>query len=176
MDEIVRYQLRKPAAAVADKLVLQSVNVDKEIARLVDGLRKVYRDKAPDFDVNVQPGLQFRGDTGDFLELAGNLLDNACKWCKKNIAISIVPSAGQSAIASGMVLCVSDDGPGIPQEAADALLERGMRLDESTPGHGIGLAIVKDIARSYGGTLSISESELGGAKITVSIPPISSAS
>jgi two-component system sensor histidine kinase PhoQ len=175
MDEIVRYQLRKPAAAAADKLVLQSVNVDKEIARLVDGLRKVYHDKAPVFDVKVQPGLQFRGDTGDFLELAGNLLDNACKWCKKNIAISIVPSAGQSSIASGMVLCVSDDGPGIPQEAADALLERGMRLDESTPGHGIGLAIVKDIARSYGGQLSISESELGGAKITVSIPPISSA-
>jgi two-component system sensor histidine kinase PhoQ len=73
-----------------------------------------------------------------------------------------------------MVLSVSDDGPGIPQDAADALLQRGMRLDESTPGHGIGLAIVKDIARSYGGQLSIKESPLGGATITVSIPPISS--
>jgi two-component system sensor histidine kinase PhoQ len=74
-----------------------------------------------------------------------------------------------------MVLCVSDDGPGIPEDAAAALLQRGMRLDEATPGHGIGLAVVKDIARSYGGQLSIQESKLGGAEITVSIPPLTAA-
>ena len=68
-----------------------------------------------------------------------------------------------------MVLTVSDDGPGIPQDAADALLQRGMRLDESTPGHGIGLAVVKDIAHSYGGQLAIAKSDLGGAEITVSL-------
>jgi len=173
MDEIVRYQLRKPAASVADNLVLQSVAVEKEVKRLVDGLRKVYHDKHPDFDVRVEKGMQFRGDTGDFLELAGNLLDNACKWCERRVRISIVPSVGARAIASGMVLTVSDDGPGIPQDAADALLERGMRLDEATPGHGIGLAVVKDIARSYGGRLKIRRSEdLGGAEFMVSIPPI----
>ncbi|MDH3621382.1 MAG: ATP-binding protein [Gammaproteobacteria bacterium] len=174
MDEIVRYQLRKPAASVADKLVLKAVPVEKEVTRLVDGLRKVYHDKNPEFEVRVESGLQFRGDTGDFLELAGNLLDNACKWCEKRVRISIVPSVGARAIASGMVLTVSDDGPGIPKDAADALLQRGMRLDESTPGHGIGLAVVKDIARSYGGRLSINKSDLGGAEIMVSIPPIAS--
>jgi two-component system sensor histidine kinase PhoQ len=174
MDEIVRYQLRKPASPVADKLVLQSVDVEKEVTRLVDGLKKVYHDKSPVFETNIQSGMQFRGDTGDFLELAGNLLDNACKWCEKNVRISIVPSVGARAIASGMVLTVADDGPGIPQDAADALLQRGMRLDESTPGHGIGLAVVKDIARSYGGQLSIKQSKSGGAEITVSIPPVSS--
>jgi len=172
MDEIVRYQLRKPAASVADKLVLKPVAVETEIARLVDGLRKVYRDKSPRFEVSIASGMQFRGDTGDFLELAGNLLDNACKWCEKRVRISIVPSVGASGVASGMVLTVSDDGPGIPKDAADALLQRGMRLDESTPGHGIGLAVVKDIARSYGGQLSINTSDLGGAEIMVSIPPI----
>jgi two-component system sensor histidine kinase PhoQ len=71
-----------------------------------------------------------------------------------------------------MILTVDDDGPGIPEEAAEALLERGTRLDEATPGHGIGLAIVKEIARSYGGKLNITRSDLGGAKITVSIPPV----
>lgn len=176
MDEIVRYQLRKPSASVADNLVLQAVKVEKEVGRLVDGLRKVYHDKRPQFDVSIEPGMQFRGDTGDFLELAGNLLDNACKWCNSKVRIAVVPSVGARAIASGMVLTVSDDGPGIPQEAADALLQRGMRLDESTPGHGIGLAVVKDIARSYGGRLSIKRSErLGGAEISVSIPPVTSA-
>jgi two-component system sensor histidine kinase PhoQ len=145
------------------------------VARLIDGLKKVYRDKALEIDVSIESGLQFRGDTGDFLELAGNLLDNACKWCKSRVRISIVPSVGGKEIASGMVLSVSDDGPGIPQDAADALLQRGMRLDEATPGHGIGLAVVKDIAHSYGGQLTIQPSKLGGAEITVSIPPGSSA-
>jgi two-component system sensor histidine kinase PhoQ len=173
MDEIVRYQLRKPAASVADNLVLASVRVEEEVARLIDGLRKVYRDKNPEFEVSIEPGMQFRGDKGDFLEVAGNLLDNACKWCERRVRISIVPSAGARAVASGMVLTVSDDGPGIPDDAVAALLQRGMRLDESTPGHGIGLAVVKDIAQSYGGRLSIQRSDLGGAEIMVSIPPLS---
>jgi len=173
MDEIVRYQLRKPAAPAAGKLVLKPVSVEKEVARLIDGLRKVYHDKRPEFEVRIERGMQFRGDTGDFLELAGNLLDNACKWCERSVRITVVPSVGASAIASGMVVTVADDGPGIPQDAADALLQRGMRLDESTPGHGIGLAVVEDIARSYGGRLSIQESDLGGAEIMVSIPPLS---
>lgn len=175
MDEIVRYQLRKPASSAADNLVLHTVHVEKEVARLVDGLRKVYHEKTPEFEVSIASGMQFRGDTGDFLELTGNLLDNACKWCERKVNISIVPSVGAPTVASGMVLSVSDDGPGIPKDAADALLQRGMRLDEATPGHGIGLAVVKDIAHSYNGTLSIQESKIGGAKITVSIPPISSA-
>jgi two-component system sensor histidine kinase PhoQ len=173
MDEIVRYQLRKPAASEARNLVLTPVSVEKEVARLIEGLSKVYRDKQPNFQVQIDKGVQFRGDTGDFLELAGNLLDNACKWCERNVRIAVVPSVGASAVASGMVLTVADDGPGIPKDAAAALLQRGMRLDESTPGHGIGLAVVKDIARSYGGQLSIAESDLGGAEITVSIPPVS---
>ena len=169
MDEIVRYQLRKPAASVADNLVLQPVAVEKEVKRLIEGLSKVYHDKHPDFDVRIEKGMQFRGDTGDFLELAGNLLDNACKWCERKVRISVVPSVGARAIASGMVLTVSDDGPGIPQDAADALLERGMRLDEATPGHGIGLAVVKEIARSYGGRLKIRRSEeLGGCLLYTS--------
>jgi len=172
MDEIVRYQLRKPAASVADNLVLQPVPVEKEVSRLIDGLRKVYHDKQPQFEVRIEQGMQFRGDTGDFLELAGNLLDNACKWCEQNVRISVVPSVGARAVASGMVLTVADDGPGIPEEAAEALLQRGMRLDEATPGHGIGLAVVKDIAKSYGGRLAIRRSELGGAEFMVTIPPV----
>lgn len=174
MDEIVRYQLRKPAAASADNLVLKAVPVFDEVQRLVDGLQKVYRDKAPMIEMRVRQDMQFRGDTGDFLELAGNLLDNACKWCSGKVRITIRPVRA-GATASGMVLSVEDDGPGIPEAAAESLLERGTRLDESTPGHGIGLAIVKDIARSYRGQLSVQSSELGGADITVTIPPVSDA-
>ena len=167
MDEIVRYQLRKPAAS-ATKLVLAPVAVEDEVTRLVEGLRKVYREKQPDIAAEITSGVQFRGDAGDFLELAGNLLDNACKWCEKQVHIDLEPTVRP---AGGMLMTVEDDGPGIPEEAVDALLNRGTRLDESTPGHGIGLAIVKDIASSYGGSVSISRSLLGGAKIVISIPP-----
>ena len=136
---------------------------------IVDGLRKVYHDKDPRIDSEIAGGMLFRGDKGDFLELAGNLLDNACKWCNSRVVVKVRP--GNDA-ATGMQLTVEDDGPGIPIDAADALLERGTRLDESTPGHGIGLAVVKDIAESYGGTLSIKKSDLGGAGITVTLPSI----
>ncbi|MDH3531425.1 MAG: ATP-binding protein, partial [Gammaproteobacteria bacterium] len=162
MDEIVRYQLRKPATSAAENLVLTPVRVAAEVERLVKGLHKVYYDKQPKIEVDVDKSVKFRGDTGDFLELAGNLLDNACKWCVSRVRIRIRAADDRGAAASGMILCVEDDGPGIPDGAADALLQRGTRLDESTPGHGIGLAIVKDIARSYGGQLTIKRSDLGG--------------
>ena len=171
MDEIVRYQLRKPATLATDNLVLTQVSVAKEVDRLVDGMRKVYHDKDPVIETAIDDGIQFRGDKGDFLELAGNLLDNACKWCNSRVRITVARGLSEAGVRSGLVLSVADDGPGIPADAAEALLQRGTRLDESTPGHGIGLAVVKDIAHSYGGQLSIQKSDLGGAEITVTISP-----
>jgi len=169
MDEIVRYQLRKPAAPATDGLVLAQVDVGAELDRLVDGLRKVYCEKNPSIDIEIDDSVRFRGDTGDFLELAGNLVDNACKWCDSTVSIRVTTAGSAAGKPGGMVMVVADDGPGFPPDAADALLQRGTRLDESTPGHGIGLAIVQDIARSYGGDLTIGRSVLGGAEITVSI-------
>lgn len=165
MDEIVRYQLRKPAAATGP--ALGKVDVAGELAKLVAGLQKVHRDKAPQIELNVDPSLQFRGDAGDFMELAGNLIDNACKWCKESVHVS---ANAMSPSATGLRFVVADDGPGIPASAAEDLLKRGTRLDENTPGHGIGLAIVNDIAHSYGGEIAIGEAKLGGAEITVTLP------
>lgn len=170
MDEIVRYQLRKPAASNADNLLLKLIPVKQEVDRLVNGLRKVYHEKAPVIETQIDDDMKFRGDSGDFLEIAGNLLDNACKWCHRHVRMTIRPAGGAKPGDGGMQLVVSDDGPGVPADAADALLQRGTRLDESTPGHGIGLAVVKEIAESYGGGLQIKPSELGGAEFRVTIP------
>lgn len=172
MTEIVRYQLRKPAATASGAIGGTPVPMKKELSRLVDGLSKVYIEKDPTIDISVTEDAEFRGDTGDFLELAGNLLDNACKWCEKHVSLTIRPATESPDGAGGMILTVSDDGPGIPPEAAEALLQRGTRLDESAPGYGIGLAVVKDIARSYGGDVSIDVSDLGGTFISVIIPPV----
>ncbi len=166
MDDIVRYQLRKPASVETDALVLQPVDVVGEAGRLVDGLSKVYSSRGIEIQSNLDEGASLRGDTGDFLELAGNLVDNACKWAGSTVRLSLQPPAA----GEGMVMTVEDDGPGIPEESREILLQRGTRLDEATPGHGIGLAIVKDIVASYNGELSIDESDLGGALIRIRIP------
>ena len=169
MNDIVRYQLKIPAAR-SKKFGVIAVPVKKELKKLVDGLHKVYKDKNPSIDVDLADGIVFRGESGDFLELAGNLLDNACKCCEAAVKLTIAPlSVGKG--SGGMRIIVEDDGPGIPEEARAPLLERGMRLDESAPGQGIGLAVVTDIAASYGGTVTISDSTLGGAKISVTVNP-----
>jgi two-component system sensor histidine kinase PhoQ len=169
MNDIVRYQLKIPAAR-SKKFGVIALPVKKELKKLVDGLHKVYKDKNPSIDVDLADGIVFRGESGDFLELAGNLLDNACKCCEAAVKLTIAPlSVGKG--SGGMRIIVEDDGPGIPEEARAPLLGRGMRLDESAPGQGIGLAVVTDIAASYGGTVTISDSTLGGAKISVTVNP-----
>ena len=170
MNDIVRYQLRKPATYGSDTLGIAPVAVDAELGRLVDGLRKVYRDKQPDIRLDIGPDVRFRGDMGDFMEIAGNLLDNACKWCRKIVQLRI-RGAGPGEPVGSLSMTVSDDGPGIPEQAASQLMRRGVRLDESAPGHGIGLAVVKEIVASYNGKVSIGRSALGGTEISVSIGP-----
>jgi two-component system sensor histidine kinase PhoQ len=169
MDDIIRYQLRKPAHG-GGRLVRSAVAVEEELEKLVASLRKVYHDKSPEIALEVAGDAGFSGDNGDFLELAGNLVDNACKWCDRRVNVSVQPAEADAGNASGMVFTVDDDGPGIPADAADLLLQRGMRLDESAPGHGIGLSIVRDIAHSYGGHVTIARSPLGGARVSVRIP------
>ncbi len=171
MNDIVRYQLRKPSSMHAESFGVVATPVEKDLRKLVDGLHKVYKDKAPEITVDVPDEVRFRGDTGDFLELAGNLLDNACKWCTSRVSLAIAPLDDTDFTSGAMSLVVEDDGPGIPEDAREALLQRGMRLDENAPGHGIGLAVVKDIAASYGGDVQIGDSSLGGARIAVTVNP-----
>ncbi|MDF9774214.1 sensor histidine kinase [Pseudomonas baetica] len=109
-------------------------------------------------------GLQLPWDREDLLELLGNLLDNACKWADTEIRLSVVETAG------GFELSVEDDGPGIPEDRRDQVLSRGTRLDEQTDGHGLGLGIVRDIVDTWGGRLSLLESEWGGLKVVIELP------
>ncbi len=100
-------------------------------------------------------------DREDTLELVGNLLDNACKWAAGEVRLSLD-------LQRGFRLRIEDDGPGIPPERRVRLLDRGQRLDEEAPGHGLGLSIVQDIVRSYGGELRLEESEaLGGLRVDI---------
>jgi signal transduction histidine kinase len=135
-----------------------------EIESLAATLRKLYRERNLDIACRVAPGLKFAGDREDFLELCGNLLDNACKWARSRVLVSVRDG-------DGMVLAVEDDGPGCSPEDLDRIAGRGVRLDEAVEGHGLGLAIASGIASSYDAEMRFGRSQaLGGFEVTVTFP------
>lgn len=113
---------------------------------------------------DVPPGLLLPWDREDFLELLGNLLDNACKWADSEVRLGIAPTT------EGYQVWVDDDGPGIPESQRLQVLERGSRLDEQVDGHGLGLGIVRDIVDAWGGSLALLQSPLGGLRVSIDLP------
>lgn len=109
----------------------------------------------------------FAGEREDFEEIVGNLLENAAKWAKGEIRVSVTPAG--SAADRAFVLAIEDDGPGIPEDKAREALKRGRRLDETKPGTGLGLAIVADLVAEYGGRLGLERSKLGGLRAVVEL-------
>jgi signal transduction histidine kinase len=137
------------------------LDLSPEIESLITTLRKLYRDRKLEITCNVPAGLKFDGDREDFFELCGNLIDNACKWARSRILVSVRDE-------NGMVLAVEDDGPGCSPEDLSRIAQRGARLDEATEGHGLGLAIAKSIASSYGAEMRFGRSQkLGGFEVKV---------
>ena len=110
----------------------------------------------------------FRGEEADLEEMAGNLLDNACKWSRSEVAISMFAERSESATL--LLIQIEDDGPGLTQAEAEKVLQRGVRLDEKTPGSGLGLDIVKELVDVYGGTLQLKQSRLGGVLAELRLP------
>jgi signal transduction histidine kinase len=138
-------------------------NPQEELKALSQLLKSVYADKQLQFSITA-PNIPVHFDREDMLSMIGNLLDNACKWAKQQIQVEI-------AFSDNLTISVADDGPGCDELDAKSLTQRGLRLDESIPGHGLGLAIVLDIAEFYEGSLQISRSpKLGGFLATVSLP------
>jgi two-component system sensor histidine kinase PhoQ len=113
--------------------------------------------------------VQYRGDERDFLEVVGNVMDNACKYGRGKILVSATGGG-----SSPLTLVVEDNGPGIPESERERILQRGTRLDELGSGHelghGLGLAVAADIMQSYRGSLSIEASEQGGARVMLHFP------
>jgi signal transduction histidine kinase len=171
--EIMRRQVtfyldRARAAARA-----RTFGLATEVKPVVEGLVRTYEtlhgDRALTFDVELQPGLKFRGEAQDLTDLIGNLLDNAGKWARERVSIHAARAAGGDP-APFLIAEIDDDGPGLDKSARAAAVERGKRLDESRPGSGLGLSIVVDLASIYGGSLALDESPLGGLRAILRLP------
>lgn len=169
MNQIVGYQLQR--AATAGRATLQApVPIAPLLQRMRASLDKVYADKQVDCRISADNTGVFYGDEGDLMELLGNLLDNAYKYCKGKVRITAQPVSQALHHRTGLVLEIDDDGPGVPPDKLRAVLARGVRGDESVPGQGIGLAVAQDIVRAYHGTLDLRAGELGGACVSITFP------
>jgi len=146
------------------------VKVQEIVRKVVSGLNKVYADKNVAATFAVDTDVEFHGDEGDLLEIIGNLLDNAYKWCERQVHISAQSHPGPRDDQWDILLCVEDDGIGVAPEMVQYVMQRGRRADSDIAGHGIGLSIVRDIVQVYGGTLEITGSKLGGAAVNIWLP------
>jgi len=161
MNAIVEYQLQR-AATAGSIGIGKSISVQTIVKRIVDSLQKVYRDKNIVINQNIEQDLTFKGDEGDLMELLGNLLDNAYKWAASEISIDAKGNADNK-----LELRISDDGLGIALDQVEWLQQRGVRADQNSMGHGIGLSIVRNIIDAYNGEISISKSASGGAELSI---------
>ncbi|MFT6308173.1 MAG: signal transduction histidine kinase [Halioglobus sp.] len=142
----------------------QRFDIESEIRALIGLLDQVYSEKSVDIRYNISPEVELVHDRQDMLELIGNLLDNAVKWSHSLVIVNIRQ-------ANGILIEVEDDGPGCSVEELGRLTGRGVRLDETVAGHGLGLSIVKDIVESYEGQLNLEAStRLSGLKASAYLP------
>jgi len=126
---------------------------------LTSALNKVYQRKGVSISLDISPEISFIGEKNDFMEVMGNLLDNACKYCLEFVEISARQDDDQ------LHIIVEDDGPGIPQGKRDQVFDRGQRADTLRPGQGVGLSGARDIVEQYDGRIETGDSLLGGARM-----------
>ncbi len=169
MTGIIEHQLKRAASGGAllgqAPVAVAAVAVDLRAALL-----KVYSRKDLSIELAIQETSHFIGDRGDFVELLGNLMDNACKWCREKVRVSVAVDDRRVAFGDRLTLEVEDDGPGVAEENRAKVLQRGVRTDEKVPGHGLGLAMVQDTIDLYGGSLHVDASPLGGARFSLRLP------
>lgn len=160
---VERYLSRARAAGSAN-IIRANVPVQPVAKDICYLMARMYQDKNIDIVLKDLKGLYFKGDAQDLEEMLGNLTENACKWANSKVVVS-----GRQKDMR-LVINIEDDGPGIPDDQTDTVLQRGRRLDETVPGSGLGLAIVIDLAHLYNGSLTLHKSAIGGLDARLELP------
>lgn len=165
MQAQVDHHLRRARAAARAQMLGERTPIAEVLDELAVMLERVFETRGVEIDWRAPDDLAFRGERQDLQEILGNLMENACKWAKRRVRVS----AGATGLGQ-MVVVVEDDGPGLPEAQREAALQRGMRMDETTPGSGLGLSIVVELTRAYGGRVTLGDSEMGGLKAVLELP------
>ena len=160
---IDRY-LNKARSSSSTKVKKEKVDVDHVTKRIINVFRKIN----PSLQINlmiITKKVIIPADSDDLDEILGNLLENACKWTKSIVELKIFQCSENE-----IKFTISDDGPGLPIKKRKEVFARGFRLDEQTPGTGLGLNIVKDTVNQHYGEVWLSESIFGGLEVNVVLP------
>jgi len=165
MREQVDHHLRRARAAARSQTSGERTPVEPILDELAVTLERIFQDKGVEIDWRCPEDLCFQGEKQDLMELAGNVMENAAKWCRGRIRAVATPTNPDR-----WTLVVEDDGPGLSPERWVDALKRGQRMDEHTPGSGLGLSIVDELARAYGGSVTLGESSLGGLRVCLDLP------
>lgn len=172
MREHVEHHLERARMAAQRRIIGVVTDVAPVVERLARAMRKIHEGKGIVVDVDMAGQPRFRGERQDLEEALGNLMDNACKWARRRVLVTVHLEPAAVGDLRRVVFEIEDDGPGLSREKRLAALERGRRLDESVPGTGLGLAIVVELARLYGGRFDLADSQLGGLRCVLALPAL----
>jgi len=170
MRDQLQYYLDRARAAALSGALGGVTEIAPSLDALIRTFAKISQGRGIAGSHAVPAGTRFRGEKQDFEEMLGNLLDNAFKWAESTVEVSL--DQGREVMPGRIVLLIDDDGPGLPDDAMADVLKRGRRLDEAVPGSGLGLSIVVDLAKLYGGELSLQRSPLGGLRVRLALPSV----
>ncbi|MCK4939847.1 MAG: hypothetical protein KAR80_06080, partial [Rhodospirillaceae bacterium] len=164
MNDLISRHLSRARAAGGVGVPGLVCDLDEITSSLKRTLERIYADRDIHIALENTADLIVMGEHQDMEEMLGNLMDNACKWATTKVRVS-----GNKDANDGFLI-IEDDGPGVPDSKLAEVLGRGKRLDEATPGSGLGLSIVTDLAELYQGSLELGRSEMGGMKATLRLP------
>lgn len=158
----IGYYLHRASMRTGSMLLSRELHpVAPLLDNLTSALNKVYQHKGVNITLDISPEISFVGEQNDFMEVLGNVLDNACKYCLEFVEVSARQTDDH------LHIFVEDDGPGIPQSKRDLVFDRGQRADTLRPGQGVGLSVAREIVDQYEGKILPGDSPLGGAKMDV---------
>jgi signal transduction histidine kinase len=164
MQRQIDFHLAHARAAGSAATLGARSSISESVDALIRTLQRLHADRGLTIDARVSPSHALRVQREDLDEMLGNLLDNACKWAKSRITVGSMVSGPR------IVITVDDDGPGLDPALREAVLQRGVRADEAAPGTGFGLAIVRDLAEVYGGSIALAASPMGGVSARLELP------
>ncbi len=165
MGQQVDHHLRRARAAARAQGQGERTAVAPVLEELSRTLERIFRGRVSSVDWRCPDDLCFLGERQDLLEIAGNVMENACKWCSGKVRVNAIAIAPRQ-----FSLTIEDDGAGLADDQRSEVLRRGARLDESAPGSGLGLSIVDELVRAYGGATNLASSSMGGLKVELILP------
>jgi signal transduction histidine kinase len=173
MRDQVAHHLERARIAARVTVIGTVTEVAPAIEALQRTMEKIHRDRGILIEAQADPRARFRGERQDLEEMAGNLVDNACKWAASRVFIEVlVEQPVRPGVASMFRIIVDDDGRGLSEAERAQVSRRGQRLDESKPGSGLGLSIVVDLAALYGGSLTLGSAPIGGLRAELLLPGV----